>query len=188
MDGLVLQRANNAVVEPLEVFDSEEGVQQGDPLGPLYFCCGIMRLVNEIESLHPLYNKWYMDDGGIVADVPTLLKVWKILEERGPGCGLHLNASKCEWTWLNPQREDPCPIRQVQLVPHSEIQMLGVPLGSDAFVKEFVGKKLLGRLQSTINQLVEFEDTQAAFFLLRTSFSIVRAHFMRRRRQASSTL
>jgi hypothetical protein len=43
-----------------------------------------------------------------------------------------------------------------------------------------VEKKLLGRLQSTISKLVEFEDTQAASYLLRISYSIVRAtHFMR---------
>ena len=63
---------------------------------------------------------------------------------------------------------------------HSQIQMLGVPLGSDAFVADFVQKKLLGRLGATVNQLVAFEDSQSAFFLLRVSFSIVRAvHFMR---------
>ena len=53
---------------------------------------------------------------------------------------------------------DPCPIRlhdvpeenQVKLVPHAEIQMLGVPLGSDPFVSEFVEAKLLGRLSSTV--------------------------------------
>ena len=69
---------------------------------------------------------------------------------------------------------------QVKLVPHSEIQMLGVPLGSDPFVSEFVEAKLLGRLSSTVERLVEFEDTQSATYLLRVSFSIVRAvHFMR---------
>ena len=78
-----------------------------------------------------------------------------------------------------------------KLVPHSEIQMLGVPLGSDSFVSEFVEKKLLGRLLSTVNRLVEFEDTQAATYLLRVSYSIVRAvHFMRttplRQKQAVS--
>jgi hypothetical protein len=170
------------------IIESEAGVQQGDPLGPLYFCCGIMPLVNEINALLPVYNKWYMDDGGIVADVPTLLKVWDLLKSRGPALGLHLNPSKCEWSWLNPERADPCPIRlpgvsdegQVKLVPHAEIQMLGVPLGSDAFVGKFVGKKLLDRLESTISKLVEFEDSQSAFYLLRVSFSIVRAvHFMR---------
>ena len=58
--------------------------------------------------------------------------------------------------------------------------MLGVPLGNDSFVSGFVVKKLLGRLQDTVNRLVEFEDTQAATYLLRVSFSIVRAvHFMR---------
>jgi hypothetical protein len=69
---------------------------------------------------------------------------------------------------------------QVKLVPHSQIQMLGVPLGSDGFVSDFVEKKLLGRLLDTVNRLVEFHDTQAAAYLLRVSFSIVRAvHFMR---------
>ena len=152
------------------IIESEAGVQQGDPLGPLYFCCGIMPLVNEINALNPVYNKWYMDDGGIVADVPTLLKVWELLKTRGPALGLHLNPAKCEWSWLNPSRTDACPIRlegvsdegQVKLVPHAEIQMLGVPLGSDAFVGDFVGKKLLARLQSTISKLIEFEDSQSS--------------------------
>ena len=58
--------------------------------------------------------------------------------------------------------------------------MLGVPLGDDVFNSRFVEGKLLGRLQDTVSKLVEFEDTQAATYLLRVSFSIVRAvHFMR---------
>ena len=106
----------------------------------------------------------------------------------GPALRLHLNAAKCEWSWLNPRCNDPCPIyleglaseKQIQLVPHNEIQMLGVPLGSDDFVASVVQKKLLGNLQATVNRLVEFEDTQSATYLLRVSFSIVRAvHFMR---------
>jgi hypothetical protein len=69
---------------------------------------------------------------------------------------------------------------QVKLVPHSEIQMLGVPLGSPSFTAEFVERKLIGRLQATVDKLVAFEDTQAASYLLRVSYSIVRAvHFMR---------
>ena len=168
--------------------ESSCGVQQGDPLGPLYFCCGINCLVNEIQSLDPVYNKWYMDDGGIIGDVELLKKVWKILQERGPELGLNLNPSKCEWSWLDPNCTLPCPIRldgvneegQVKLVPHSEIQMLGVPLGSDSFTADYVESKLLGRLSSTIDRLIEFENTQAASYLLRVSYSIVRAvHFMR---------
>ena len=62
-----------------DVFSSSSGVQQGDPLGPLYFCFGLSSLVEEISRLCPVYQKWYMDDGGIVAPVDVLLKVWDIL-------------------------------------------------------------------------------------------------------------
>ena len=129
-----------------------------------------------------------MDDGGIVGDVELLKQVWEVLKVRGPALGLHLNPSKCEWSWLDPTCSLPCPIRlggvseenQVKLVPHSEIQMLGVPLGDDTFVSGFVSKKLLGRLSETVEKLVGFEDSQAASYLLRVSYSIVRAvHFMR---------
>ena len=69
---------------------------------------------------------------------------------------------------------------QVKLVPHNQIQMLGVPLGNDMLVADFVEQKLLGNLMTTVNRLVEFEDSQSASYLLRVSFSIVRAvHFMR---------
>jgi hypothetical protein len=50
-----------------ELIDSSSGVQQGDPLGPLYFCFALASLVEEIRLLGPVYQKWYMDDGGIVA-------------------------------------------------------------------------------------------------------------------------
>ena len=47
-------------------------------------------------------------------------------------------------------------------------------------VAAYVEKKLLNRLATMVNRLAEFNDIQSAFFLLRVSFSIVRAtHFMR---------
>ena len=66
-----------------EVITSSSGVQQGDPLSPLYFCFALNELVREIASLGPVYQKWYMDDGGVVAPVPVLLKVWGLLKEKG---------------------------------------------------------------------------------------------------------
>src|SRR4051812_37492934 len=42
------------------------------------------------------------------------------------------------------------------------------------------GEEVVGPILDTVNLLVEFEDTQAATYLLRVSYSIVRAvHFMR---------
>ena len=58
--------------------------------------------------------------------------------------------------------------------------MLGVPLGSDEKAAALVEKKLLNKLKVMVDRLADFDDIQSAFFLLRTSFNIVRAtHFMR---------
>jgi hypothetical protein len=58
--------------------------------------------------------------------------------------------------------------------------MLGVPLGDKAFTSDYVKGDLLTRLKPVLERLEAFEDTQAALYLLRVSFSIVRAtHFMR---------
>ena len=80
----------------------------------------------------------------------------------------------------------PCPIRvqggdenqQIELVPTDEIQMLGVPLGSDEKAAIYVEKKLLGRLKSMVDRLADFDDIQSAFFLARrlASFAQLHAH------------
>ena len=58
--------------------------------------------------------------------------------------------------------------------------MLGVPLGSQEFTEKFVKRDLLDVAEGVMSKLIDFEDTQAAIFLLRLSFGIVRAtHFMR---------
>ena len=88
---------------------------------------------------------------------------------------------------MDPKCKKPCPIsvpggaeKQLTLVPTDEIQMLGVPLGSDEKAAAYVEKKLLHKLSVMVDRLCDFDDMQSAFFLLRTSFSIVRAtHFMR---------
>jgi len=133
-----------------QVISSSRGVQQGDPLGPLYFCCGIAGLVEKIQHFGPRYNKWYMDDGGIVGTADQLVAIWEMLLVESPKLGLELNPSKCEWSWLDSKCSLPCPIRvpgtddkQLELVPTDEIQMLGVPLGSDEKVAAYVEKKLL---------------------------------------------
>ena len=162
------------------LFYSACGVQQGDPLGPLYFCCGLQSLVDKIKALNPVYQKWYMDDGGIVGPVDLLLKAWNILKTDGPPLGLHLNALKCEWSWLNEKCTGPCPIEGVPVTPTAEIQMLGVPLGSDDFVAGFVKKNMIPTTQEVCAKLEDFEDTQSAMYLLRLSYGIIRAnHFMR---------
>jgi len=116
-----------------------------------------------------------MDDGGIIAPTGKLVAIWNMLLEESPKLfpklGLELNPAKCEWSWLNPDCTQPCPIRipgneseQIQVVPTDEIQMLGVPLGSDGKAAAYVEKKLLGKLAGVVNKLADFDDMQSAFF------------------------
>ena len=125
-----------------------------------------------------------MDDGGIVASVPVLLKVWQLLKEKGPSFGLHLNPAKCEWSWLNASTTSDCPAElrreQVALVPTDQVCILGVPLGSASFAASFVQERLFKRVKPAMERLQELNDSQSALFLLRVSYGIVRAtHHMR---------
>ena len=109
-----------------------------------------------------------------------MLKVWDILKTGGKPLGLNLNPQKCEWSWLDPDCSLECPISDVPITPTGKIQMLGVPLGSGEFTAEFVKKELCSATEGVMSKLIEFEDTQAALYLLRLSFGICRAtHFMR---------
>jgi hypothetical protein len=75
-----------------EIF-SDEGIQQGDPLGPLLFCMAIHPLMLSCKS--PLKIA-YMDDitlGGaaaVVSDDVAMIKT------EGTPKGLFLNVNKCE--------------------------------------------------------------------------------------------
>lgn len=155
------------------------GTQQGDPLGPLYFCLLLKDLTDKIQSLHPRYNKWYMDDGGIVGPADLLVQVWNILVAEGPSRGLFLNPSKCEFTWLNPSISSPCPLPDVPLTSLKDLSMLGAPLGDDTSCNKYIHKKLT-KIAPIMNKLIELEDSQSAMFLLRLSLGTGRAmHFMR---------
>ena len=149
-------------------------------MGPLYFCCGLQALVDQIAELHPVYQKWYMDDGGIIGSPELLLKVWEILKTGGEPLGLNLNAQKCEWSWLDPECSLECPISGVPITPTNKLEMLGVPLGDAESVDGYVERDLVKKSEGIMSKLIEFEDTQAALYLLRLSFGICRAtHFMR---------
>src|SRR3569832_1820498 len=81
---------------------------------------------------------------------------------------------------LNPKCRDPCPLERVALVETSKIQILGVPLGSAEFAYQYVEGELLPTAQKVMAKLTAFEDSQIAMYLLRLSYSIVRAsYFMR---------
>ena len=62
---------------PMGHLSSESGVQQGDPLGPLFFALVLHQIVSSIdaddECLHLLYQAWYLDDGVLAGTKSSVL-------------------------------------------------------------------------------------------------------------------
>ena len=74
-------------------FDSAEGVQQGDPLGPLYFCLAIHKL---LLSLNCEFIVGYLDDITIGDSVDIVLADLLHIEVTAKAMGLQLNRAKSE--------------------------------------------------------------------------------------------
>ena len=72
---------------------STEGIQQGDPLGPMLFCLGIHKLLSALSSE---FNVFYLDDGTIGGKVEDLQADLQLIEDQGKALGLFLNVDKSE--------------------------------------------------------------------------------------------
>ena len=72
---------------------SAEGLQQGDPLGPLLFCLSIHKIVCAINSE---FVSGYLDDLGIGGNVSSVINDIKMIEVEASNVGLSLNHFKCE--------------------------------------------------------------------------------------------
>ena len=75
------------------VLMSNEGVQQGDPLGPLLFCLAISSLTKQLSSK---VNMWYLDDGFLAGDPASVMSDLSIVSSLSKDLGLLMNLSKCE--------------------------------------------------------------------------------------------
>ena len=75
------------------VIESAEGIQQGDPLGPLLFCLTIHPILRSIQSA---FVSGYLHDIGIGGDVNVVAADVMQLEQDARAVGLTLNYKKCE--------------------------------------------------------------------------------------------
>ena len=152
---------------------SQEGVQQGDPLGPLLFSVVIQELVLRIRNELPdlTLNKWYLDDGVLAGRSADVLKVLELLTDHGPEVGVFLNLGKCELVThpASAARLDEFPLT----IPTDKrrtdgcTSLLGAPMGSDAFCDAFIRSDTLEPARRTLQKLGTVTDPQISKTLLR---------------------
>jgi hypothetical protein len=154
---------------------SEEGPQQGDPLGPLLFSLTIQPLLAGLTSVLSL---GYLDDL-TVGDKQTVVAAdIQRVKDFGENMGLTLNISKCElFCHPNTSIVDPM-LRSFSRRNINDASLLGAPL--------FVGPELDDAWSTRLTDLRRAVDrlslvgAQDALILLRASFSAPRVqHLMR---------
>ena len=156
------------------VIDSNEGVQQGDPIGPFLFSLAIRDLMLSCESD---LNCWYLDDGTIASSPETVMSDYKKILQCSDTLGLSVNPKKCELYLINPQSDETknalrefCNLTDgIKLVKKEDLTLLGAPIFPEAIEGALYPK--LESLKLMASRLVEI-DKHDALFLLRQCFAI----------------
>ena len=147
---------------------SDEGFQQGDPLGPLLFCASSLKLSRSMTSE---LNLWYLDDGTLGGRVSNLLQDLDTVLTVGPTIGLHLNEDKCEIITGDDSvvQSIRAVLPNIRHIPCAEAVLLGAPIGDETSVDTVLSSKLVvfRRLASRLTTL----HAHDALYLLKNCFS-----------------
>ena len=155
---------------------SSEGVQQGDPLGPLLFCLTLHPLLN---SLNADLRIGYLDDltlGGIQSTVEE--DVNRLIEESGK-IGLNINISKCELIALasNPSNNSNILSAFRHMLPE-QASLLGAPLLPGSLMDSSLSTQC-ANLERAVNRL-KLISAHDSLTILRNSLSAPKLNYILR--------
>ena len=126
---------NNAIIQ------SESGVQQGDPLGPLLFSLTLWPIIQKIKTSIPdlVQHTLYLDDGFIADSEDQIKQTLKILANEGPERGLFLRKDKCGlWSIKDLPSVDQAVKRNLG----NGCEILGAAVGSKVFVASCLKRRV----------------------------------------------
>ena len=148
---------------------SEEGPQQGDPLGPLLFCNTIQPLLTSLASE---LNLGYLDDVTLGGPVDTVASDVAEIAKVGGDMGLVLNSSKCELIAHQGVSVNDKWLQSFQRVEPNDVILLGAPLFCGPVLDQAWSDRCddLSRAVKRLRQL----GSHDALILLRSSFSAPR--------------
>ena len=152
-----------------KIIHSEEGVQQGDPLGPLLFRLTIFRIQECLESELPLL---YLDDITLGGSLDQIKHDLWVIEEESSALGLDLNPEKSEIVCSDPQTI----ASLLSLIPGaiqvapSAATLLGSSVGDMFSVSSTISEKT--HMLKTMGERLHHLSSHDAILLLRHSLAI----------------
>ena len=156
---------------------SEEGAQQGDPLGPLYFCLVFKDL---LESLQSELVLGYLDDVAVGDTAAIVLQDFILLEKTAEHLGLEVNRSKCEVVGHTDTTRSMFNSQNVTLPESSSssVVFLGSPMSAGHHLDSMLAaqKEELQRL----TRRLELMPSHDSLFLLRNVLAATRLVYLLR--------
>ena len=162
---------------------SQAGVQQGDPLGPLFFALLLQPVLLKVQDVDGLtLNAWYLDDSNLAGTTPALQESWDILVREGVPRGLFVSLDKSLATIREDEEggpresllsRDPLdPGARVKVPGEGEggVKVLGAPVGSCQFEAEVLQARVDG-VGVVLEALPSMDDPHCELYLLRSCFS-----------------
>ena len=156
-----------------ETISSENGVQQGDPIGPLLFALALQPILLELKNGHSdqglQLSYSYLDDLILAGEQRAVAWFFNFIKAAASKIVLEFNMSKCE---VIPAAGNNATL-QKDLFPNNVIfrdngnfELLGGPIGSNEFCNQHTQERV-DKASELLTALGELPDPQVALTLLR---------------------
>jgi hypothetical protein len=159
------------------ILESAEGVQQGDPLGPLLFCLTIQSLILKLQSE---FNVFYLNDGTIGGSVEDVIHDLQLVEDEAGLAGLKLNHAKSELICDDVCARDAVmsAFSGLQVIAREQATLLGTPIGSVDLINSILTLKL--EKLKLMGERLQHLSCQDALLILRHSLAIPKVLYILR--------
>ena len=159
------------------MLQSAEGAQQGDPLGPLYFCLAFKEV---LESRMSELVLGFLDDVAIGGEAACVLEDFTQLDSVAKKIGLAINYDKCEIVGHSVETRSLFASRGIDLPETSAAQV--ILLGSPLSAGQHLDTILEGKHQELhrLTKRLELMPSHDSLYLLRNVLSAPRLMYLLR--------